>query len=43
MVKKLDIKTRKKLRITMCVLYLMELVICTMPFIQDTKVRCLAF
>ena len=39
MVKKPDIKTRKKLRITMCVLYLMELVICTMPFIQDTKVN----
>ncbi len=32
MVKKPDIKTRKKLRITMCVLYLMEL--------GD---RCLAF
>ena len=37
MVKRPDIKTRKKLRITMCVLYLLELVICTMPFIQDTK------
>ena len=37
MVKKPDIKTRKKLRITMCVLYLLEIVICTMPFFQDVK------
>lgn len=37
MVKKPDIKTRKKLRITICVLYLLEIVICTMPFFQDVK------
>ncbi len=37
MVKKPDIKTRKKLRITMCVLYLLQIVICTMPFFQDVK------
>lgn len=34
-------KTRKKLRITLCILYLLEIVLCTMPYIQyidpDTK------
>ncbi len=37
MIKRPDIKTRKKLRITMCVLYLFEVLFCTMPFIQDVK------
>lgn len=37
MQKKPDIKTRKKLRITMCVFYLLQIVVCTMPFIQDVK------
>lgn len=27
-------KTRKKLRITLCILYLFEIVLCTMPYIQ---------
>ena len=30
-----DIKTRKKLRIAMCVFYLVQIVLCTMPFIQN--------
>ena len=37
MVKKPDIKARKKLRITMCVLYLLQIVICTLPYFQDIK------
>lgn len=35
MVKRPDIKTRKKLRIAMCVLYLLQIVFCTMPFIHN--------
>lgn len=34
MTKKPDIKTRKKLRYAMCALYLLEIVICTMPFVH---------
>ena len=37
MTKKPDIKTRKKLRIAMCVFYLFEILFCTMPFIQNIK------
>lgn len=37
MTKKPDVKTRKKLRIAMCVLYLFEILFCTMPFIQNIK------
>ena len=37
MTKKPDIKTRKKLRYAMCVLYLLEIVVCTMPFIHYFK------
>ena len=35
MQKRPDIKTRKKLRIAMCLLFLLQVVICTMPFIQN--------
>lgn len=37
MQKRPDIGTRKKLRLAMCVLYLVQIVVCTMPFIQDIK------
>lgn len=37
MTKKPDIKTRKKLRYAMCALYLLEIVICTMPFVHYFK------
>ncbi len=37
MLKRPDIKTRKKLRITMCIFYLLQILLCTMPFFQDTK------
>ena len=33
--KRPDIKTRKKLRIAMCLLYLLEIAFCTMPFIHN--------
>lgn len=33
--KRPDIKTRKKLRIAMCIFYLLQIVICTMPFIHN--------
>ena len=39
MVKRPDIKTRKKLRITMCILYLLQIVICTLPFFKDTNIN----
>ena len=39
MVKRPDVKTRKKLRIAMCVLYLFQIVICTMPFIQNIDIQ----
>ncbi len=35
MVKRPDVKTRKKLRLAMCVFYLLQIVVCTMPFIQN--------
>lgn len=34
MVKKPDIKRRKNLRLAMCALFLLQIVICTMPFYQ---------
>ena len=34
MVKRPDVKTRKKLRLAMCFFYLLQIVVCTMPFIQ---------
>ncbi len=39
MVKRPDVKARKKLRIAMCTFYLLEEVLCTMPFLQDTKLN----
>lgn len=37
-------KTRKKLRITLCVLYLVEIVLCALPYFQyiDEK-KCTPF
>lgn len=35
MLKRPDTKTRKKLRIAMSVLYLLQIVVCTMPFIHN--------
>ena len=37
MVKRPDIKVRKRLRITMCILYLAQIVVCTFPYFQDVR------
>ncbi len=37
MTKKPDVGRRKKLRYAMCALYLLQIVVCTMPFIQFTN------
>lgn len=37
MIKKPDIKGRKKLRLVICVLYLIQITICTLPFFESTN------
>ena len=39
MIKRPDIKVRKRLRLTMCVLYLVQIVVCTFPYFQDVRVN----
>lgn len=38
MVKKPDIKTRKKLRIAICFFYLLQILMCTFPFIHGQRI-----
>ncbi len=37
MIKRPDIKVRKRLRIAMCILYLAQIVVCTFPYFQDVQ------